>query len=83
MSSCCYKKCKTKSSTDRLINCWLCTKVAHIKCCGINAPTADKVSAIDGLHWSCPSCRSLEIDFLKMLTQSRHAFFDMHGHFKK
>lgn len=69
---CLYDNCNTSGKTERYITCWLCEEHAHIKCAGFNGRHFDKiVDRSNGLRWSCPKCRALDIDFYKLFVDAK------------
>uniref|UniRef100_A0A1A9WHF0 PHD-type domain-containing protein n=1 Tax=Glossina brevipalpis TaxID=37001 RepID=A0A1A9WHF0_9MUSC len=71
---CLYTNCNSKTGTDydRLLICWLCQRLGHPKCAGLTARAADAaVDSSKGLRWSCPECRSRDIDFYRLFGQTK------------
>jgi len=78
--NCCFDKCvlanKDDSST-RFVSCWLCSKLSHLKCAGLNGSILDKIEQCIGIKWSCWTCRKVVINFSKMTGTARTAFGEM------
>lgn len=77
---CCAEKCVFADKKDvnpRFVACWLCSKLAHAKCAGLNGSIADKIESRIGLNWSCVTCRAVIINFTKMKNKTSAMFREL------
>lgn len=75
--SCANSNCKISNDTERLLSCWLCDRGWHLKCVGFTGRQFDFISAGKGLRWTCPNCRTIDMDLFKAFKQSRSAFAEI------
>lgn len=75
--SCCNKSCKVKSDNERMLSCWLCDNLSHIKCAGIVARVADCLNEDKGIRWCCPQCRKIEVSFYRFFKSMQSEFSEM------
>uniref|UniRef100_A0A1A9X0V9 Uncharacterized protein n=1 Tax=Glossina brevipalpis TaxID=37001 RepID=A0A1A9X0V9_9MUSC len=77
---CLYTNCNanTGSGYDCFLVCWLCQRLGHPKRAGLTGRAADAVvDSSKRLRWSCPECRSRDIDFYRLFGQSKPGFMEI------
>lgn len=63
------------TGNDRMVSCWLCMGCYHLKCCGLKARDADALAdAQKSLHWTCPNCKTISIEFYNLFKNSKDEF---------
>lgn len=75
--SCVNKNCSIKSNSERMLSCWLCDDICHIKCAGIVARVADCLTEDRGIRWCCTKCRKIEISFYRFFKSMQSEFSEM------
>lgn len=75
--SCGNKSCAIKSDNERLLSCWLCDDLCHIKCAGIVARVADCLNEDRGIRWCCTKCRKIEVSFYRFYKSMQTEFSEM------
>lgn len=75
--SCTNKNCSVKSDDERMLSCWLCDCLSHIKCAGIVARVADCIDEDRGIRWCCSKCRKIEISFYRFFKSMQTEFSEM------
>lgn len=72
--NCANSNC-TITGNDRMVSCWLCLNFYHLKCCGLKPRDADALSDDSkSLHWTCPDCKNIGIEFYNMFRSSKDEF---------
>ena len=74
---CDFIKCVSNRVDDRLIPCFLCDSVYHLKCCGITGKCLDSMNNNTGFFYVCLNCRNLNVDIIKDFRNARKAFADI------
>jgi len=79
MSFCCIPGCLTKDNfdNDRCLSCYMCEKIAHIKCIKYKASFVDSLTVLKDCHWFCPECNMQLRDYAKCFKQANHSFISM------
>lgn len=75
--SCMNKNCQYNSYDERMIHCWLCRNLCHVKCAGLSARTADGLNVDKGVRWCCVNCRKVELDFYNFFRSLQSEFSEM------
>lgn len=75
--SCMNKNCQYNSYDERMIHCWLCRNLCHVKCAGLSARTADGLNVDKGVRWCCHNCRKVELDFYNFFRSLQSEFSEM------
>lgn len=75
--NCLNKKCTITNVDERMLSCWLCHGVIHIKCSGIPVLAAEATVRHDGLHWCCTSCRKIGVEFYHFFQGRKNMFLEI------
>lgn len=80
----CAKENCPITGNDRMVSCWLCTGLYHLKCCGLKARDADAIlDPAKSLHWTCPSCRNINVEFYNLFKNSKEQFDKLNSEFQQ
>lgn len=79
--NCSHSSCSI-TTNERMITCWLCDDIYHIKCCGLKPRDADALSDDSkSMHWTCPNCKNISIEFYTMFKSTKNEFIKINNEF--
>lgn len=68
----CGKPNCTITGNERMVSCWLCTNIFHMKCTYLKARDADALlDKNKSLTWTCPRCKNIGVEFYNFFKNSR------------
>ncbi|XP_059223125.1 uncharacterized protein LOC131996939 [Stomoxys calcitrans] len=71
---CSKVNCKSSTSGDSMVSCWLCLDSYHDKCVELSVRTADNLRENKGLRWCCIKCRAYDAEFYSFFKTTRIEF---------
>lgn len=75
--SCLINTCSIKDDGERMIDCWLCHELCHLKCSGLSGLVADALTNNKGLHWCCYKCRKIGVSFYRFFQDTKKKFLNI------
>lgn len=76
-TKCLNKSCTLTSDSERMVTCWLCHGLCHIKCSGLKVLVAEALVNTKGLHWCCNGCQKIGVEFYRFFQSTKNTFINI------